>query len=289
MLSCDREAIGESLNGSNEAQIEYWNGRTGAKWAALQVSLDAMLSPVTDELKARAGSVSGLRVLDVGCGTGETCAIWQAGGAEVTGVDVSAPMLAVAAERTKCKVRLVEADAATWNDASPFDLAVSRFGVMFFADPDAAFTAIASNVRPGGRLLFACWRPVAENQWVTVPMGAVRDLLPDPPPPVPHAPGPFALADGERLGGIVARAGFSEVAIEPFDFRVRLTNSGGLEEAVPLAMQVGPTGSALADVDRKTRALARQRIEAALAPHVHDGLVALGGAAWLVEAVRPAA
>ena len=146
------------MSQANTAQIGYWNGRAGAKWVALQTNLDVMLAPATAELKARAGSVSQLRVLDIGCGTGETCAIWLDGGAHVTGVDVSAPMLARAAERTQGKVRLLEADASQWVSDTPFDLVVSRFGAMFFAAPDQAFATISANVRPGGRLLFTCWR-----------------------------------------------------------------------------------------------------------------------------------
>ena len=126
------------MSESNQAQIDLWNGRVGDKWAAMQVSLDAMLAPATAELKARAGPVAGQRVLDIGCGTGETCTIWLGGGAEVTGVDVSAAMLAVAADRTGGKATLVQADASVWRGDTPFDLAVSQFGLMFFADPDRA-------------------------------------------------------------------------------------------------------------------------------------------------------
>jgi SAM-dependent methyltransferase len=274
------------MNPSNAAQIELWNGRVGEKWAALQVSLDRMLAHATAELKVRAGSVRGLRVLDIGCGTGETCAIWLEGGADVTGVDVSAPMLAVAASRTAGKARLVEADASVWVGDPPFDLAVSQSGLMFFASPDAAFVTIAANIRPGGRLLFTCWRAATENHWVTVPLGAIRDLLPDTPPPVPHAPGPFALADRERLWGLLAGAGFAEVAIDPFDFPIQLACEGGVEPAVRLAMQVGPSGSALAEASDAVRTAAAERLRAALAPHDRNGLVTLGGAMWMVEAVR---
>jgi SAM-dependent methyltransferase len=274
------------MSGSNKAQIDLWNGRVGEKWAAMQVSLDAMLTHVTAELKARAGSVSGHRVLDIGCGTGGTCAIWLDGGAEVTGLDVSAPMLAVAANRTDGKATLVEADASVWMGDAPFDLAVSQFGLMFFSDPDAAFATIAANVRPGGRLLFTCWRVAAENQWVTTPMGAIRDLLPEGPPSVPHAPGPFALADRDRLRGILERAGFIDVAINPFDFPVCVASEGGVEAAVRLAMQIGPSGSALVGASKEVWAVAEERLKAALAPHDRDGLVTLGGAIWLVEAVR---
>ena len=184
---------------TNRAQIDYWNGRAGAKWSARQAELDAMLAPVTAELKARVGSVAGLRVLDIGCGTGETCSIWLAGGAQVTGVDVSAPMLSSAAQRLQGQVKLVLADASVWRGEAPFDLAVSRFGVMFFADPDAAFANIASNLRPGGRLVFACWRALRENEWAAKPLNAIRELLPPAPAPAPNAPGTFAFADGDRL------------------------------------------------------------------------------------------
>ena len=274
------------MSESNRVQIDLWNGRVGEKWAAMQASLDAMLSHATAELKARAGSVSGQRVLDVGCGTGETCTIWLDGGAEVTGVDVSAAMLTVAAERTYGKATLVQADASVWRGDAPFDLAVSQFGMMFFSDPDEAFAAIAANIRPGGRLLFTCWRAARENQWATTPMGAIRDLLPEGPPAVPHAPGPFALADRERLAGILERAGFVDVAISSFDFPVCFAREGGVKAAVRLAMEIGPSGSALAEASNETRAVAAERLKAALAPHDSDGLVTLGGAIWFVEAVR---
>jgi SAM-dependent methyltransferase len=275
------------VSGSNKAQIDLWDGRVGEKWAALQVSLDAMLANCTAELKARAGSVSGRRVLDIGCGTGETCTIWLDGGAEVTGVDVSAPMLAVAAGRTGGKVTLIQADASVWIGDAPFDLAVSQFGLLFFSDPDAAFANIAANIRPGGRLLFTCWRAAAENQWVSTPLAAVQDLLPETPPPVPHSPGPFALADRDRLAGILGRAGFADVVIDPFNFPVRLSSEGGVEAAVRFAMQIGPTGSALAEASKEVRAAAAERLKVAFAPHDRDGVVTLGAAIWLVEAVRP--
>jgi SAM-dependent methyltransferase len=276
------------VSASNQAQIEYWNGRAGEKWVALQRSLDVMLAPVTAELQARAGPLAGQRVLDIGCGTGETCTIWLAAGAQVTGVDVSAPMLAVAADRTAGKVTLLAADASVWRGDAPFDLAVSRFGVMFFADPPAAFANIAANVRPGGRLLFTCWRAVAENQWVSTPMAALQDLLPDAPPPEPHAPGPFALADAVRLRGILERASFAQVSIRAFDFAVCLASTGGLAEAVRFAMQIGPSGAALAGADQEVLTAAAERLTVALAPYDRNGLVTLGGALWLVEATNSA-
>src|SRR5580658_4735345 len=278
MQLCGRYTVIES----NRAQIELWDGRVGEKWAAMQISLDAILSHATAELKARAGSVLGRRVLDIGCGAEETCVIWLDAGAAVTGVDVSGPLLALASYRTDGQVTLVKADAAVWMGDAPFDLAVSQFGLMFFADPDAAFATITASVRPDGRLLFTCWRTAAENQWVTTPMAAMRDLLTPSSPSVPNAPGPFALADRDRLRGIVERAGFTEVAIDPFDLPVCLSSEGDVE----LAMQIGPSGSALVGASKETLAVAEERLKAAFVPHDKDGLVTFGGAIWLVDAVR---
>lgn len=274
------------MSEANKAQIDLWNGRVGYKWAAMQTNLNAMLAPATVALKARAGSVSGQRVLDIGCGNGETCVAWLAGGADVTGVDVSAAMLAVAAGRTQGKAKLIQADASVWRGEEPFDLAVSQFGLMFFADPDVAFANIAANLRAGGRLLFACWRPVTENPWVTTPMGAIRDLLPESPPPAPDAPGPFALGNRERLAGILARAGFADIAIDFLDIPVCFAIDGGAEEAVRFALQIGPSATALAEVGDDVRAIAAERLKAAFAAHEKDGRVTLGGAIWIVDARR---
>ena len=270
----------------NAEQIDYWNGRAGAKWVAMQASLDVMLAAATAELKARAGSVSQLRVLDIGCGTGETCTIWLDGGAYVTGVDVSAPMLVRAAERTQGKARLLEVDASQWVADTPFDLVVSRFGVMFFAEPDQAFMTIAANVRPGGRLLFTCWRQVEDNQWANTPLSAIRSLLPEVPPPPPDAPGPFAFANKDRLARILLQAGFADIVIEPRDVPICLASEGGVEAAVTLVMQVGPSAAALAGASDDVKAIAAERLKTVLEPFNKDGVVTLGGAIWVVEARR---
>lgn len=269
-------------------QVEYWNGRTGEKWAALRDNLDRMLSSCTAALRERAGPVAGLRLLDIGCGTGETCALWLSEQAEVTGLDISRPMLAVARSRTGGKALLLEADASRWRAEEPFDLAVSRFGVMFFDEPESGFANIAANLRPGGRMLFCCWRALEENPWATVPMQAVRDLVPEAPRPEPYAPGPFALADKERLAGILGRAGFVGVRLEPLDFLACMASQGGARAAADFVMQVGPAGAALAEVSPEIRARAAERLESTLAPHEQGGQVRLSAAAWMVTGVRPA-
>jgi SAM-dependent methyltransferase len=274
------------VTSANQPQIDLWDGRVGAKWASMHTALDAMFAPAASLLAARAAPVAGLHVLDVGCGNGDLCARLLAQDAHVTGIDVSHAMLGVAASRTHGKATLIRADIAEWRAAAPFDLAVSQFGLMFFADPVAAFAAIAANLRPHARLAFTCWRGMAENAWAAIPMQAIADLLPSAAPPDPKAPGPFSLATPAHVEKILTAAGFAGVSLTPFDFDVLFAATGGAAAAVDLAMQIGPASSALSGTDKTVRAAAAERLRAALAPYEKDGAVALGGAIWLVEATR---
>ena len=276
------------MTNPNQPQIDLWDGRVGAKWAAMHETLDAMFAPAADRLAARAAPVAGLRVLDVGCGNGDLCARLLALGADATGIDVSQAMLAVAASRTRGKAALVRADIADWRASAPFDRAVSQFGLMFFVDPVAAFGAIAANLRPRARLLFTCWRSAAENDWAAIPMAAIRDLLPPSAPVDAKAPGPFSLADPAHIEKILTAAGFAEISTTAFDFAVQFAASGGVAAAVDVALQIGPASSALAGTDKALRAAAAQRLRAALSPYAQNGAVALGGAIWIVEASRAA-
>lgn len=271
---------------ANRDQIERWNGRVGAKWAALQSDLDAMLADATAELIASAGPVDGLRVLDIGCGTGVTCVAWLQGGADVTGVDVSAPMLANAAIRCNGRARLIRADAAEWRSDQRFDLAVSQFGVMFFDAPESAFHNIAANLLPGGRLLFVCWRALAENDWSSAPMQAIADLLPASEPELPHAPGPFAFGDAARLTAVLQRAGFHDVQCRPFDFPVYMARRGGAEAALRLLSQIGPASVAMSTLDEQVKTVARERLLQLVRQRDVDGQVSFPGAAWIVSAHR---
>jgi SAM-dependent methyltransferase len=127
-------------------------------------------------------------------------------------------------------------------EASRYDAAFSRFGVMFFADPVAAFANVLRALKPTGRLSFVCWRPLSENPWMHVPLEAARSLLPPASPSDPTAPGPFAFANPDRVRSILTAAGFSRIAIDPFD-----TPIGGadLAQTVDLALRIGPLGATL--------------------------------------------
>src|SRR5690606_29155530 len=156
---------------------------------------------------------------------------------QVLGADISAPMLEVARERaaqaTGAQVSFLQADAQT--HAFPkggFDLAFSRFGVMFFDDPAAAFRNIGAALRPGGRLAFVCWRPMLENAWMATPLFAALPLLPPLPPPDPTAPGPFAFADPDRVQAILGEAGFEAIDIQAHDQPI---GGNDLDETVAMA------------------------------------------------------
>jgi len=178
--------------GPNADQVAFWNSPAGEKWVRNQAEMDMTLAPLTEMLLARAAPAPGQRVLDVGCGTGTT--VLQLAGAvgpggHVQGLDVSEPMLALARQRVAAagagNVDLVLDDAQTFAfDAGSRDLVFSRFGVMFFADPPAAFANLRRALVPGGRLVFVCWADLADNPWFKVPRdAAIARLGPVPPTP----------------------------------------------------------------------------------------------------------
>jgi ubiquinone/menaquinone biosynthesis C-methylase UbiE len=177
----------------NDAQIEFWNGPGGSRWVKEQEELDRSLAPFAQALFARAALTSGERVVDVGCGCGVTSlaasALVGAAGS-VLGVDVSAPMLARAKERADGlpNVSFELSDATTHGFARSFDAVVSRFGVMFFANPVAAFANLRSALRPGGRVVFIAWRSAPENPWVRIPGEAASAHVPPLPRPGPDDP-----------------------------------------------------------------------------------------------------
>jgi SAM-dependent methyltransferase len=273
---------------TNEAQIDYWNDAAGPTWVRFQAQLDRQLTPLGAEALRVLAPAAGERVLDVGCGCGDTSAqlagrVGAAGA--VVGVDISAPMLAVA------RARPVAAGAATPDfrqadaqsadlGAAAFDAIFSRFGVMFFADPQAAFANIRKSLRPGGRMSFVCWRPLAENPWMREPMEAARPFLPPAPPSDPLAPGPYAFADPDRVRGILEGAGFSGVAIDPFDARI---GGADIEQTLALTFRVGPLGAALREHPQYADVLA-EAVRGAISPYDTAGGVLMPAAVWIVSA-----
>lgn len=276
----------------NAEEIAYWNAEAGSKWCALQQRIDRAFAPLNAPLYAAAAIRPGEAVLDIGCGCGATSiTLARAVGAQgsVLGVDVSRPMLALA-ERRSLEIGIgnasfVLADASTYAfEDGAYDLACSRFGVMFFDDPIDAFANLRRSLRPGGRFVFACWRELAANPWFHVPAQAVRPHVPPQPKPHPDAPGPLAFASADRVRTILEGAGFEAACIEPFDATLSL---GTRSDAVDLVSQIGPTGRLLTEADEHARATAERALDEALSDHEVDGDVGLTGAVWIVSATNP--
>ncbi len=212
----------------NADQIAYWNGPGGQRWANRQQSQDVLLAPVADLLIDRARPAAGERIVDVGCGSGAiSIALAQKVGpsGHVMGIDISAPMLTRARQVAPAglPVDFVLADATVYPFApDSFDLLVSRFGVMFFAEPARSFANLRRGLKPSGRLAFACWREPRQNPFFMTPLQAVYKHVPKLPQQGPEDPGPFSFASEARVHRILGEAGFSRVAMEPCDLALDL-------------------------------------------------------------------
>jgi ubiquinone/menaquinone biosynthesis C-methylase UbiE len=274
----------------NADQIAFWNGPAGQHWADRQQMQDVMLAPVSAILIDRANAKAGERIIDVGCGCGATSiALAQKVGPAgyVFGIDISAPMLARARQiaTPDISVDFVLADATLYPfDPASFDLLVSRFGVMFFAEPALSFANLRRALRPSGRLAFACWREPRENPWLMMPLQAVYKHVPKLPQLGPEDPGPFSFASEARVHRILSEAGFSQIAMEPCNILLDVAIGRGLDAAVRTALEIGPAARALEEQPADVRAAATNSIREALAPLVRGQAVPLGGSIWIVTA-----
>lgn len=274
----------------NADQIAYWNGPNGKRWTDRQAEQDVLLAPVTQALMERARAKPGERVLDVGCGCGSTSRAFagEVGPAGfVLGIDISAPMLSRARELAPrdAPVDFVLADATVYPfDPQSFDLLVSRFGVMFFAEPAVSFANLRRALRPSGRLAFACWREPRENPWMMTPLQAVYQYVPRPPPPGPDDPGPFAFASETRVRRILTDAGYQGIEMEPVGLSLDIAIGRGLDAAAQAALQIGPASRALDGHPPEVRTAAEQSVRDALAPFARGASVPLPGSIWLVTA-----
>jgi SAM-dependent methyltransferase len=272
----------------NADQIEFWNGRGGQKWTDQQAATDRLLGEIFTKVIAFADAKPGEHIVDIGCGTGTTTfALADAVGAsgKVVGVDISKPMLGLARERAKASgkpVEFVEADASIYPFMTENDLVFSRFGVMFFDKPSAAFENIHRALKPTGRLAFVCWRAAQENVWASEPIAAARPFLPPQPPADPLAPGPFAFADQDRIKMILTEAGFRNVRIEALDTVVNV--GAGLDEAARQMLEIGPLARAAAEADDDARAKILVAVRKSMEKHVTAAGVTPPAACWLVSA-----
>lgn len=273
----------------NADQLAFWNGPGGHTWVARQEHTDITLAVVTEALLAFAAPRAGEQVLDVGCGCGATTlefarALGPAG--RVMALDISAPMLAEGQARAEVagitNVDWQQADPAT-AELGGYDLLTSAFGVMFFGDPVGAFAHMRRAAKPGARMAFVCWRSLAENPWMEVPMNAVSRHLPPRPKPVPNAPGMFAFADPHRVYEVLTAAGWAPPRLDKLDLDLDIAAGRGLEEAVAQSTEIGAINSWLRNQPAEVVSAAAASLRNALVAHLDGASVRLPGAMWLVS------
>ncbi len=273
----------------NREQIEYWNTVAGEKWVRLNEMLDIQLAVFGRRALDGAALEPGERVLDVGCGCGDTTleAAKRVGpGGQAVGLDVSGPMLELATQRANdaglAQARFEQADAQQFSvePADAFDACVSRFGIMFFSDPEAAFRQLHGVLKPSGRFSFLCWQALDQNPWIMVPAIAASSVLQMAPPADPYAPGPMSLADRERTMGLLRNAGFHNVECESFKTEFTIGATGTVEGAVDFILEIGPVSAALRDKDASTREAVREAVAQALTPYSSADGVRMGASVW---------
>jgi SAM-dependent methyltransferase len=275
----------------NVNQAASWDGDEGTHWAEHADRYDAGMRDYAVRLGEAACVATHESVLDVGCGNGNSTrnAARAASSGRAVGLDLSSPMLArarsVAAAEGLTNVEFVQGDAQVFEfEPAAFDIAISRFGVMFFDDPTAAFSNIARALKPGGRLAMIVWRTLAENEWFSAMREALavgREL----PTPGAGSIGPFGLSEAPFVQQVLGAAGYSDVALEPVD--APFYTGTDADDAYGFVSELGFTRFMVQDLDDRRRAEALAALRAAMVAHDHDRGVEFGSATWLITARVP--
>ncbi|WP_299280742.1 class I SAM-dependent methyltransferase [uncultured Tateyamaria sp.] len=263
----------------NTDQEEFWDVSAGPAWVALQEQMDALMQPVLDLVLTHASLTPGMRVLDIGCGTGASVldALEQVGeDGHVTGVDIATSMLALAQSRLdgRTNTDLIKADAQGHSFEGPlYDALISRFGVMFFDDSAAAFANMGRALEPGGVMTFAAWGPAPQNPFFMDPAAAAAEVLGRMPKVDRSLPGPFAFEDAERTCAMLETAGLVEIEADEID--LHLTPQGSLTDVANLCCDIGPADRALRhfEADEAQRAALGTAIAARFAAYVQGDRV----------------
>ncbi len=280
---------------ANSAQEKIWNDVVGETWVRNVTHFDATLEPFGHAAMAALDLQTGERVIDIGAGVGSTTIdlASRVAPGEVLGVDLSEVMLDEARKRIDSKgitnADFLHVDVQTGKLGSgAFDVAFSRVGVMFFPDPDVAFSNIASSLIPGGRLGFVCFQSPMVNPFLTTPILAAAELLVLPPMPGLDSPGPFSLADAEKTKSLLQRSGFIDIAIEPGPDEAVLHDAEDLHALAERCLQQNPmTAPRMAAVDQGTRSAAIRAGAESLEPYLDGDLVRLGAGTWIVTGRIP--
>ena len=276
----------------NAREVQYWNSAHTRAWADEYEVIDELFAGLTRVALDLAAPKPGERVIDIGCGSGTTVlelAARVGPSGYVLGADVSKPSVEKARERITAagihQAEVVLCDASTHEfPANGSDLVFSRFGVMFFADPVAAFANIRKAMKLDGRLALAVFRTLQENKWATAILAAVRHLLPPITPPGPEEPGQFSWGDPARVRRILEAAGFQDVSLTSHDPAMPLAGRGGAAEAASFMLRVGPVVRATSDASEEQRKEVRAALEAFFQNHEGPQGIVLQGAIWIVTA-----
>jgi SAM-dependent methyltransferase len=287
-MNAPTNAIG--VHQSNADAVRAWDGPDGDYWAANEATFDDSLQHYRERFLRACAIAPTDRVLDIGCGNGQTTrdAGRAASEGEALGVDLSSAMVARARQRASedglANVRFIQADAQIHEfDAGAFDVAISRTGTMFFGDPHAAFSNIARALRRDGRLVMLVWRSFAENHWVrdfTTALAAGREL----PTPPPDAPGPFAFADPDRTRSVLTPAGFGEIAVDGAE--APMWFGATADDAYRFVRGLSFTDSMLQGLDDAARHDALEALRRTIDAHATDEGVVYRSAVWIVSAHR---
>lgn len=283
---------------------EFWANRGSVGWVAHREIFDAELAPFATAVLDAADLTAGDRLLDVGCGTGDLVRQARQRGADPVGVDISELMIETArANVASAQFRVADAQTDALDGQDLFDVLVSRFGVMFFDDPAAAFSNLATATRPGGRLAFVCWRSGSENPMFRLGTHVLLDRMSDPPPgPVEGSPGPLGFADPDRIRASLSEpsAGsdgasaplWTDVAIEPFDAwcDYSFDGSDGVENRLTMILGTGlgfeAKAQLLPQLGQAAWAELLDQVREELRDNLIDGRLQFNGATWLVTARR---
>ena len=270
----------------NQQQSEFWNGDAGERWVTFSDRLDAMLGPFADLILEASNIKPDETVLDIGCGGGALSLRAAEAAQSVLGVDISKPLIGLAEKRAAglAQTNFHCEDAAMISLDEKRDVVISRFGVMFFSDPVRAFANIREQVKPNGRMVFACWQSPMKNLWAKAPLEAAMQFFKEPPTsPEPHAPGPFAFADSEYLIDTLMDAGWKTVELTDWTGKIRLPGED-VEQTAAFMMEMGPLSKIMKVQDLDEKLVQSVLIEKLSSAANDDGTVDMQASVWIVKA-----
>lgn len=263
-----------------------WKGRVGEVWAEEVTALDPMLDQIGQHAMESMGDIAEKRVLDLGCGAGQTVAQLIARGAKVTGADISPDLIGFAKDRLADQAKFVLGDAGNMDLNGPYDHLYSRFGAMFFDAPVAAYSHIRDQVGADCHLTIACWADRMDNEWVTLPMSAARGLIPKSSRPAAGTPGPFGWEDPATFEPILAQSGWKNLSWHPVTVQVPISmgdNPDPVERAIVFVQRIGPLAGGMKDLEREAKEQLRDKLRDEFHKKLDGDMVALTGKAWIIK------